>query len=71
MELLVLIFIIYMYNKYYNPKRKKQTQTQKKQINKFPIDDHCIIEESFDPIQNGAKANSLFGNFFGNKSEKL
>ena len=38
---------------------------------KAPIEDNCDIEPSFDPIQDGTRANSIFGNFFGNKIEKL
>lgn len=34
-------------------------------------DDHCIIEPSTNPIQDGSKANSILGAFFGNKVEKL
>ena len=40
-------------------------------VQKAPIEDNCVIEESIDPIQDGSKANSIFGNLFGNKIEKL
>ena len=35
------------------------------------IHDTCKIDESNDPIQDGTKVNSLFGNLFSNKIEKL
>lgn len=40
-------------------------------INKMPLDDNCKIDESYEPIQDGKKANSIFGNLFNNKIEKL
>lgn len=40
-------------------------------IPKMPLDDTCEIAPSEDPIQDGTKVNSLFGNFFGNKIERL
>ena len=40
-------------------------------VQKAPIEDNCVIQESIDPIQDGSKANSIFGNLFGNKIEKL
>lgn len=40
-------------------------------ISKLPLDDHCKIDVSEDPIQEGTKANSLLGNLFSNKIEKL
>lgn len=36
-----------------------------------PIHDTCKISDSEEPIQDGSKANSIWGNFFGNKIEKL
>lgn len=35
------------------------------------IDDNCEIYESYDPIQDGKKANTILGNIFNNKIEKL
>ena len=40
-------------------------------IPKMPLDDNCPIDEPQDAIQDGRKANSIFGNFFGNKIERL
>ena len=40
-------------------------------IQKAPINDNCVIDEPVDPIQDGNKANSILGNLFGNKIEKL
>ena len=40
-------------------------------VEKAPINDHCKIDESFDPIQDGSKVNSILGNFFRNKIERL
>lgn len=40
-------------------------------INKMPLDDNCKIDESYEPIQDGSKVNSIFGNLFNNKIEKL
>lgn len=36
-----------------------------------PVHDSCKIEPSEDPIQDGTKANSVWGNLFGNKIERL
>lgn len=38
---------------------------------KIPSNDICKIDISDDPIQDGAKANSILRNFFNNKIEKL
>lgn len=40
-------------------------------IKTTPTQDTCQIEESNDPIQNGAKANTIFGNLFHSKIDKL
>ena len=40
-------------------------------ISKMPLDDNCPIDEPQDAIQDGKKANSIFGNLFGNKIERL
>ena len=40
-------------------------------IQKLPLDDNCPIDEPQEAIQDGKKANSIFGNFFGNKIERL
>ena len=40
-------------------------------IQTSPIEDTCKIDSSDDPIQDGTKANSILGNFLGNKVEKL
>ena len=50
---------------------KEENYTSSAIVEKAPINDHCKIDAPFDPIQDGSKVNSIFGNFFNNKIEKL
>ena len=40
-------------------------------VEKAPINDNCKIDAPIDPIQDGSKVNSIFGNLFNNKIERL
>ena len=83
LEFIIVLVIFYkFYEKFANDANHRNTQNTKyppKQTYNYPApvqqpkatDDHCIIAPSTDPIQDGSKANSILGAFFGNKVEKL
>ena len=48
-----------------------ETETSSSFVTKMPLDDNCPIDEPQDAIQDGTKANSIFGNLFGNKIDRL
>ncbi len=83
LEFIIVLVIFYkFYEKFVNDANHRNTQNTKyppKPNYNYPAkiqpskvtEDHCKIEPSTDPIQDGSKANSIFGAFFGNKVEKL
>ena len=83
LEFIIVLVIFYkFYQKFANDANNRNVQNSKyppKPNYNSPAkiqppkmtDDHCKIEPSADPIQDGSKANSILGAFFGNRVEKL